>query len=296
MTAPLYWQIAQELRQAIESGRLQPGERLPTEPDLRETYGASRNTVRDAVKWLASRGLVESRPGLGTFVAERGDMFVTTLSADPETGLGGERTAAFSEVTARSLRATADVPRVEVQRADGVVAERLHVPPGTTVLSRHQRRYIDDTPWSIQTTFYPMDLVTRGAKRLMMAEDLAMGTVRYLRDTLGLAQIGYRDRLLVRLPSDAEASFFRLADDGRVSVVVIDRTGYTEGPGGPVPYRLTISVFPADRNQFVMNSGVAPGDLPGPAEPDSVRPGAAGPADDVPGTMAGPVATKEPDC
>lgn len=285
MTAPLYWQIAQELRQAIESGRLQPGEHLPAEPDLQERYGASRNTIRDAVKWLTSRGLVESRPGLGTFVAQQLDMFVTTLSADPETGLGGgEGAAAFSEVTARGQEATADIPRVGVIRAEAAVAQMLAVPSGTTIISREQRRYISGTPWSVQTSFYPMTLVTRGAQRLMMAEGLAEGTIRYLRDILGLAQIGYRDQVLVRPPTDDEASFFRLPDDGRVSVIVIYRTGYTADPAGPLPFRLTISVFPADRNQFVMNSGTVPGDLPEPIGLDSVRLSAASVPDEPLGT------------
>jgi GntR family transcriptional regulator len=116
-----------------------------------------------------------------------------------------------------------------------------------------------------------MTLVTRGAERLIMTEDLAEGTITYLRDALGLVQIGYRDQILVRPPSDGEASFFRLPDDGRVSVMVICRTGYTEGSDGLVPFRLTVSVFPADRNQFAINSGTVPGDLPGPALLDRSR-------------------------
>jgi hypothetical protein len=43
--------------------------------------------------------------------------------------------------------------------------------------------------------------------------------------------------------------------------MVIVRTGYTGSATGPVPFRVTVSVFPADRNQFVMGSGPVPGDL-----------------------------------
>ena len=70
----------------FESGQLEPGQQLRTELELREHYEASRNTVRDAIKWLTSLGLVETKPGQGTFVVQTIDPFVTTLTGDPETG------------------------------------------------------------------------------------------------------------------------------------------------------------------------------------------------------------------
>lgn len=259
MPEPMYWRIAQDLRQAIESGRLRPGEQLPTELDLRTEYAASRNTIRDAIKWLASRALVETRPGQGTFVVDRLDIFVTTLSADTETGLGGgEGIAALAEVKANGREPSSATPRVEIQPAAGNNAEWLDVETGTLILSRHQPRYIDGKPWSLQTSFYPMDLVGKGAQRLLVAEDIPEGTVNYLHDILGMEQIGYSDNILVRPPNEDEAKFFKLPDDGRISVVVINRTAYSGTPEAPEPFRVTVSVFPADRNQFVMNSGFVP--------------------------------------
>ena len=85
VTTPMYWRIAQELRQQIKSGHPGPGEQLPTELELGERYEASRNTVRDGIKWLTANGLVETRPGQGTFVRPRIVPFITTLSALPET-------------------------------------------------------------------------------------------------------------------------------------------------------------------------------------------------------------------
>jgi len=52
-----------------------------------------------------------------------------------------------------------------------------------------------------------------------------------------------------------------------VSVVVVVRTGYRTSSEGLVPFRVTFTVFPADRNQFVINYGCVPGgEPPGPAE------------------------------
>jgi GntR family transcriptional regulator len=65
--------IAEDLRLKIESGELgRDGKPPPTELELQDAYSASRNTVRDAVKWLASRNLVYTRSGQGTFVRRRG--------------------------------------------------------------------------------------------------------------------------------------------------------------------------------------------------------------------------------
>jgi len=105
------------------------------------------------------------------------------------------------------------------------------------------------------TSFYPMDLVTRGAVRLTIPEDIQEGTVRYLADTLGIHQMGYRDWLLVRTPDNNEADFFKLSPDGRTSIVEISRTAFD---GNTQPMRLTVTVYPADRNQFIFDFGQVP--------------------------------------
>jgi GntR family transcriptional regulator len=262
MPDPMYRQIADDLRRKIESGELKQGSQLPTEIELREVYDASRNTVRDAVRWLATRGLVETRPGHGTFVAGRVEPFLTTLFADTRepsisdaTGLSGEDAIYISSVSAQGRRPEQTVPRVEIQQASPGIAAELHLPVSTAVISRHQRRLIDDTPYSLQTTFYPMDFVQSGAVRLIQAEDILPGAVSYLEETLGIKQKGWRDRITVRVPDANETAFFGLPDDGRTPVFETIRTGYDEA-GNPI--RVTVTTYPADRNQFVMIVGKVP--------------------------------------
>jgi GntR family transcriptional regulator len=264
-----YRQIADELGEMIASGRLGPGGRLPTEDQLSRQFTASRNTVRDAVKWLINRGLVETRPGQGTFVVEPAVPFVTTLSGDwqEDAGLGGgEGTAARKEAQARGRTTRLSSLVVEVRRAHGFVADRLRIDVGASVVTRHQKRYIDEQPWSLQTSFYPMDLVARGAGQLLQASEVDEGTVSYLRATLQLKQAGYQDTILVRAPDESEASFFHLPPNGHIAVMVLLRTGFAAGPDGPVPFRLTESIFPGDRNQFVINAGDVPDHLANPVE------------------------------
>lgn len=65
---PLYHQLAQLLTQAIRSGALRPGDRLPSEPELARRHGIGRPTVRQATDLLVRRGMLERRRGSGTFV------------------------------------------------------------------------------------------------------------------------------------------------------------------------------------------------------------------------------------
>ncbi len=67
--APLYQQIFEEIKAAIEEGRYQPKERIPSEPELAERYGVSRITVRRAVEELCAEGYLVKQQGRGTFVS-----------------------------------------------------------------------------------------------------------------------------------------------------------------------------------------------------------------------------------
>jgi len=253
---PMYRQIAEDLRGEIESGILEPGQQLRTELELREQYVASRNTVRDAIKWLTTLGLVETRPGQGTFVVQKIDPFVTTLTGEP--GIGGGRdegTSYLSEVNERNRKASTSPLQVEIQEASEEVSAGLWIPQGTEIISRHERRFIDGTPWSMQTSFYPMEFADRGADLLRSPRNIDKGTVQYLADTLHIRQVGYRDWITVRAPNAPEADFFKLSPDGRVPIYKIFRTAFD---GNRTPMRLTITVFPCDRNQFIVNVGDVP--------------------------------------
>ena len=60
--------IAEAIQREIDEGRLKPGDRLPGEQGLADTFGVSRNAVREAIARLRSDGVVQSRQGVGAFV------------------------------------------------------------------------------------------------------------------------------------------------------------------------------------------------------------------------------------
>jgi GntR family transcriptional regulator len=250
----MYRQIASDLRNMIKSGEIRRGGQLPTEIELMERYNASGHTVREAIKVLAGLRLVETRAGQGTYVVETITPFIMPLTGDPH-ATRGEDTVYLAEAAEAGRKPRNSEPRVEVQTADEATADALQVGPGSRVIRRHQRRFLDDIPWSLQTSFYPMSLIEQGASRLIQARNIGEGVMAYLSNDLGIKQVGYSDTVKVRLPDEVEAAFFKLPSDGRVSVFAISRIGFGEGQKPP---RLTVAVLPADRNHLRIEVGQVP--------------------------------------
>ena len=266
---PKYEEIAVELQRQIETGLLAPSARLPTEKELSDQYDASRNTVREAIKRLMGLGLVETRAGQGTFVTKKVDPFVTVLSTVPSpeppppanaegtksrVTLGGSETSAYlSEVGNEHRSADLGPITIAVLVPPPVVGSRLRCQPGEQVVSRLQIRRIDSEPWSLQNSYYPLRFITDGAVRLLSVDNISEGTVQYLKDELGIDQVGYRDWITARNADSNEQKLFGLSHDA--TVFVLYRTAFDQHQQ---PSRVTVTVFPADRNQFIINVGQVP--------------------------------------
>jgi GntR family transcriptional regulator len=250
---PMYQQIADDLRAKIEYGELRPGDQIPTQGELQRIYQASTNTISDAVKRLVSLGIVQIRPGQGTFVVGAIDPWVTTLSAPAGSGFGGGEGATYlSQVGEQHRSPRVSSPRVEVQVPSLEISLRLRIAADAQVVSRHQERYIDETPWSLQTSFYPMEFALK-APKLLMAGDIPQGAMSYLEEMLGAKQVGYRDWITARTPDLNEQGFFGIEHNARVFEIF--RTAF-DAAGSPV--RVTVTVFPEDRNYFIVNVGMVP--------------------------------------
>ena len=71
---PIYVQIVDQVRHAVEVGSLEPGDKLPTVRALAKEQTVAPNTIVKAYNELQRSGLIESRPGVGTVVASGGDV------------------------------------------------------------------------------------------------------------------------------------------------------------------------------------------------------------------------------
>src|SRR6266849_9653996 len=86
-TSRLYEQIVQQIEESILKGALKPGDQLPAERELAQRFGVSRTAVREAVKALREKGLVEAFTGRGTFITD-GTSQVIRQSLDLMTRIG----------------------------------------------------------------------------------------------------------------------------------------------------------------------------------------------------------------
>jgi GntR family transcriptional regulator len=102
-----------------------------------------------------------------------------------------------------------------------------------------------------------MDLLQRGlaATRLLEATSIEEGAIQYLRKHLQINQVGWRDRIIARPASGDERAFFGLSDKVQVAMLEFRRTSYDED-GKPI--RVTVTVYPAYRNQFELQAGRVP--------------------------------------
>ena len=136
--APLYQQLQQAVREAIERRALKADEALPAERDLAETLSVSRITVRKAFDGLVAEGLLSRRQGAGTFVAARVEKSFSKLSSFTEDMISRGRT-----------------PRSEwISKAEGSVTPEesltLGLSPGTPVYRFARIRYADGAPMALE--------------------------------------------------------------------------------------------------------------------------------------------------
>jgi len=141
--APLYQQLQQAVRIAIEQRVLKADQALPAERDLAAELSVSRITVRKAFDGLVAEGLLSRRQGAGTFVAARVEKSFSKLTS-------------FSEdMAARGRVATSSW----LSRTEGAVTPEesltLGLSPGTAVYRYHRIRYADGLPMALEYSTIP---------------------------------------------------------------------------------------------------------------------------------------------
>jgi DNA-binding GntR family transcriptional regulator len=144
---PLYFQIAEGLRQAISDGTLKPGDRLDNELDLTQRLGVSRPTVRQAIQRLVDQGLVVRRRGLGTVVGPPRILRPVAL------------TSLYDDLKASDRHPATLVLAAGQIEADPEVAAILSLAPGDRVLSLERLRLADGAPLALMHNYLPAGLL-----------------------------------------------------------------------------------------------------------------------------------------
>ena len=215
---PLYARVEAELASCISNGQVKAGDQLPTEGELMQRFGVSRPTVRQAIKNMAARGLVEIRRGTGTFVT-------LPKITQPLSSLSG-----FVEDMERLGRhATARVIDKRIVVAGEAVARQLALAPDADVVRIQRIRLADGVPVSFDDTYLPLDI-----GRQVMADDLETQPIFALlegKHGIPLIEAEYRLEAIAAEPAIARA----LGVEPLSPMLVVERTSYREG-NRPIDY------------------------------------------------------------
>src|SRR5438309_9423594 len=115
---PRYYQLKEIMRERVRAGEWQPGDLIPSERELGETYGISRMTARQAITDLVNEGLFYREQGKGTFVSQR----KVTQQLMRLTGF-------TEDIRSRGQLPGTKVLSASMRPADETTAERLRIKP-----------------------------------------------------------------------------------------------------------------------------------------------------------------------
>ncbi|WP_342562235.1 trehalose operon repressor [Paenibacillus sp. FSL R7-0345] len=231
MRENIYLQIYNEYSSRIHSGQLLPGAKLPSESELAESYGTSRETVRKALNLLFQEGYIHKIKGRGSFVLDM------TRMDFPVTGL----------ISFKEMSDTLGVPsRTLVEEtlqepAGPMLARQLQIPQEVPVWKVTRAREIEGERIILDKDYFRADIVP------FLSREIAAGSIyEYLEGELGL-KISYAKKLISVEPTTEEDH--RLLDLKKYThIVVVRNYVYLENT---VLFQYTESRHRLDKFQFV---------------------------------------------
>lgn len=214
-----YREIADELRQEIDSGQLKPGAKVPGENDLMAKYGVEQPTARRALDVLKNEGLVVAKRGSGTFVREFRPIRRVSPDRLKTVVWGAGRSIWSADLGVRPMDQGTEVT---TEPAPPIVAHVLEVDEGTAVVVRRRRFAVEDKPVQLATSYYPAHLVE--GSPITQPNTGEGGSYARLGD-LGYKPVRFREELRTRMPREHERQTLDLAQG--TPVIEIVRTAYT---------------------------------------------------------------------
>lgn len=208
-TTPLWQQVLADLEQRLVSGEI--ADRFPTDRELREHYGVSRHTVRQAVARLTARGIIERERGRGSTVARPG------LLHEP-----GTVYSLFRAVETAGATQTSDLLGIERCR-DAQAAERLGLDPATDLLRIARLRRVDGEPLALDTAWLPWEV----GESLMEADFAHTALYDELRTRAGVVPTSGREVITPVVPDDDLRDLLTL-DDGEAVLRIVRTSAHDD--------------------------------------------------------------------
>lgn len=218
---PRYYQLKEIMRERIRNGEWRPGDLIPSERELGETYGISRMTARQAITELVNEGLFYREQGKGTFVSQS----KITQQLIHLTGF-------TEDISARGQRPSTKVISSTIHQADEAVAEKLHISPATPIFRLQRLRLADDEPLAIELS----QIHFKGCERLL-EEDLEQHSLyRLLEQKYGFLLMEADQEIEAGLASNENAQLLKIAAGS--AVLYTRRITYTNNQ--PIEYAQSV--------------------------------------------------------
>jgi GntR family transcriptional regulator len=230
---PYYHQLLEIIKLKIKDGTWAPGDRIPSEAELCDTYGVSRTVVRQALRELESESIITRRKGKGTFVAK------PKISE----GLIQKLTGFYQDMTEHGLEPGTKVLFQQIVPANQKIARYLDVPIGTDIVDIKRLRFIHDEPIQLVTTYIPRHL----SPDLVDVELSNRSLYAYLETENGI-KIARGIRYIEAVLANKEEAELLEIDEGD-PLIMLDSVSYTE-TGQAIEYYH--AVHRGDRSRFVV--------------------------------------------
>ena len=228
---PYYIQLIEALKEKISQGDWKPGDQIPSEPELCETYGVSRTVVRQALGEIELEGLIVRRKGKGTFVAE----------PKINESLAQKLTGFYQDMVERGHKPITRVLEHKVVPANKKVADYLGIEPDTALIEIKRLRFVAEEPIVVVTSYLPYHLCPALANADLTNQSL----YKFLEQECGLMIARGRRTIEAVAANEYEAELLQI--DRGAPLILLNSVSYLED-GTPIEYYH--AVHRGDRSRF----------------------------------------------
>ncbi len=168
-TRPLYMLVKEKIDEKVDNGEYQPGDRLPSEAKLSESFGVSRATLREALRVLEKEGKVNRQQGIGTFITEKVGLFKS----------GIEELASITQtIEAMGLKAGTKDLRLYVEKDKMNLAKEFDLPAVENMVVLHRTRTANDQAVAHCEDYIPQKLLPENLDK----EDISTSLFDFLQN------------------------------------------------------------------------------------------------------------------
>ncbi len=228
---PLYHQLMERLKGSIEKGKWTHGDKIPSENQLMDQFGVSRNTAKKAIEELVQEGILYRIQGKGTFVAK------------PKLQQSLMGFYSFSKVLKEKGMNPKDIIlKIEEVKSTAKIREALLLEEDDNVIEMKRLRCADDEPYILESSFIPKSVIS-DAEQLKKVGEISLYDLfsQQFNIIVTRAKEAF-EPVLIR----AEESEYLQTEEGRPALL-LERTAY-DISGMPVEF--CISIVRGDRCRF----------------------------------------------